>query len=482
MIKCEKPTIILNPHIKDIILKNKNYTLNGQTHWLSPHNISYWYDSFPYSKFSPKRLHIGQKSKMVDNVYQWVYDEDTCQYDIDNAFVFDITNGEPIPIYMVVGCGKCVICTEKKANEWATRAMCEAQTSTSHPYFITLTYNELNLPSDGVQKKHVQNFIKRFRINVERYTGISTNIRYYACSEYGSNYHRPHYHLLLYNLPLLQPNHVQDLVQKSWSYAISYETSQQLPSDVDKYGNPIYKYHDDDSNRWRKLLGYTHTKLANDGSTRYCMKYMHKENVIPDGNNKNFFLSSRRNGGLGSRWLNEHIEEYRDNYNYINVEFCDLWSGKNFTGILPRYFKDKIYPTIARLVPKEIRDKFKLWNYLSNVANSLIHFDYTPSPYVIANYPHLPYIRTSARNLDKYVDNNDYDNSTRKLYSRIDNLEQELLQFHYDIQLVDKLRALGRKRERYITDYIATIPQATTNVRAYNIRRRRRLAKINEIF
>lgn len=489
---CEHPVIIRNPHLKDIILKNKNYTLKGKEYWLDNHIVSKYYDDFPYSLFSPKKL------KLTDE-------------ELNSSFTFDMSNGEPIPLFYKVGCGKCVICREKKADEWACRAMCESQTSLSHPYFVTLTYNDLSIPTEGVVKKHVQNFLKRLRINVERYCNFKTNIRYYACAEYGKKFGRGHYHLLLFNLPLLMPHHVQNLVQKSWSYMVSESAADSLPVKLDKYGNPVYKYYDNDSKRWRKLLGYTHTKLANDGSTRYCMKYMRKDAVIPKGKNDVFFLSSRR-GGLGSQWLEEHTEEFRTNYNFINIEFCDIWSGKQFTGVMPMYFKNKLYPTAASIIPKKIRDNFKLWNYLSNIAHSMIQYHYEPNPLVINNYPHLPYhkarLHVSNELIEKlstytykkiydekaqqfyivesfskqYTRNKDLDIITRSLFARIHDLEHELLQFHYDKQLIDDTISIKRKRERYITDYIATKPQVTTDFRAWSIRRRRRIASYREVF
>lgn len=65
--------------------------------------------------------------------------------------------------------------------------------------FITLTYDAENLPPDGgLRKKHVQNFLKRFRKKIS-----PRKIKYYYCGEYGDKNNRPHYHLLIfgYNFP-----------------------------------------------------------------------------------------------------------------------------------------------------------------------------------------------------------------------------------------------------------------------------------------
>lgn len=60
--------------------------------------------------------------------------------------------------------------------------------------FITLTYNDANLPSDGsVKIQHFQRFMKRLRKSLE-----PKQIRFFACGEYGDSFNRPHYHALLF--------------------------------------------------------------------------------------------------------------------------------------------------------------------------------------------------------------------------------------------------------------------------------------------
>jgi hypothetical protein len=64
-----------------------------------------------------------------------------------------------------------------------------------HNAFITLTYNDENLPVDhSIHKEELQKFFKRLRKN----TGVK--IRYFACGEYGSKKKtfRPHYHAVIF--------------------------------------------------------------------------------------------------------------------------------------------------------------------------------------------------------------------------------------------------------------------------------------------
>ncbi|AXH77214.1 MAG: replication initiator protein [Microviridae sp.] len=94
-------------------------------------------------------------------------------------------------------CGKCPECCKDYYTMWATRGSRElARWDTS--LFITLTYNEENLPDDNsLDKKHVQDFIKR--VKKEFHSSKANPIRQTYCGEYGSTTGRPHYHVILYN-------------------------------------------------------------------------------------------------------------------------------------------------------------------------------------------------------------------------------------------------------------------------------------------
>ncbi len=98
------------------------------------------------------------------------------------------SNGQKIDI----ACGQCIGCRLDKSREWAIRCVHEAQMNEDN-CFITLTYNEKNLPHDGsLDKTHFQKFMKKLRKTTDN------KIRYYHCGEYGENLQRPHYHACLF--------------------------------------------------------------------------------------------------------------------------------------------------------------------------------------------------------------------------------------------------------------------------------------------
>lgn len=90
-------------------------------------------------------------------------------------------------------CGQCIGCRLERSRQWAVRCMHEASLHDENS-FITLTYADEHLPSDGsLQKKDFQDFMKRLRW---RYRDRS--IRYFQCGEYGEQLARPHYHACLF--------------------------------------------------------------------------------------------------------------------------------------------------------------------------------------------------------------------------------------------------------------------------------------------
>lgn len=94
-----------------------------------------------------------------------------------------------------IPCGRCIGCRLEYSRQWAIRCVHEAQLHERNS-FITLTYNDENLPKDGsLNKKHFQDFMKRLRKELDK-KGIK--IRYYHCGEYGEMLMRPHYHAIIF--------------------------------------------------------------------------------------------------------------------------------------------------------------------------------------------------------------------------------------------------------------------------------------------
>jgi len=90
-------------------------------------------------------------------------------------------------------CGQCVGCRLERSRQWAIRCMHEAQCHKENS-FITLTYNNENLPADkSLCLRDFQLFMKKLR----KKRGF---VRFYHCGEYGPTLGRPHYHACIFGL------------------------------------------------------------------------------------------------------------------------------------------------------------------------------------------------------------------------------------------------------------------------------------------
>ena len=87
-----------------------------------------------------------------------------------------------VDLPVLVPCGQCCGCRLERSRQWAIRCTHEASLHENN-CFITLTFNDDNLPSDkSLDVRHFQLFMKRLRKQ------FGSNIRYYHCGEYGENF------------------------------------------------------------------------------------------------------------------------------------------------------------------------------------------------------------------------------------------------------------------------------------------------------
>ncbi|UDN67761.1 replication initiator protein [robinz microvirus RP_110] len=124
-------------------------------------------------------------------------------------------------------CGRCVGCRLERSRQWAVRCMHEKKMH-DRSAFVTLTYDEQHVPYGGtLVRRQLQLFMKRLRKKLGR------GIRFYACGEYGDEFGRPHYHLLLFNVDFPdgvlcghgkrgEPLYRSDLLYELWPYGTNY--------------------------------------------------------------------------------------------------------------------------------------------------------------------------------------------------------------------------------------------------------------------
>lgn len=225
--------------------------------------------------------------------------------------------------YLEIPCGKCIGCRLKYSQEWAVRCLLEAEQYNSN-YFITLTYE--NSPG-SLSKRDLQLFLKRLRKFYKTNYNHSC-IRYLAAGEYGETTHRPHYHLILFNLPIpdLDP--------------IAYNS---------KEGTYLFKS-DTISKIWNQgfvSIGELNFKTAA-YTARYCMKKVNNNDkgALLLGLEPEFIVMSRRPGIAESAYQkNKNVYYTSDEIIYKNGEkVCSIKP--------PRYFDNFFSDENAELFEK----------------------------------------------------------------------------------------------------------------------------------
>lgn len=109
-------------------------------------------------------------------------------------------------IIPVVPCGQCLNCRLNRRDKWVTRCLLESLSATSGQFW-TLTFSDEHLPKLEEQgpKLLVRKFLHALR-QKERRAANPHKIRCFGALEYGELTHRPHLHLLIWNLfSSLQP-------------------------------------------------------------------------------------------------------------------------------------------------------------------------------------------------------------------------------------------------------------------------------------
>ena len=204
----------------------------------------------------------------------------------------------------IFGCRKCYSCRKQKRKEWITRLKWENE-FWPFSYFITLTYNDQNLPKHGVDKRHVQLFLKRLKKRIK--------FKYFLVSEYGGRTFRPHYHALIFTTSKI------DMVL------------------IDKHNGFYSKFI---TNLWR--LGFTNIGTVTNESIAYVAGYTTKKlkyqnDYITQIEKLPTFLFCSKRPPLGEEYFIRNLDYFKNNVNEIPACF-----------IKEKYFNDMELETIKR--------------------------------------------------------------------------------------------------------------------------------------
>lgn len=188
-------------------------------------------------------------------------------------------------------CGQCIGCRISRARDWTLRCVHEAELHERN-CFVTLTYDQANLPSDqSLNVAHWQRFAKRLRKNVGPF-------RYFHCGEYGETSLRPHYHAAIFGLDFKDDRQVirskphplwrSPTLTKTWGMghcsvgALTYESAAYVARYVMK-----------------KVTG----SRAKEHYTRVDTETGEVHQVKPE------YVTMSRRPGLGADWLSAYAED-----------------------------------------------------------------------------------------------------------------------------------------------------------------------------
>lgn len=197
-------------------------------------------------------------------------------------------------------CGKCDACLANYARDWAVRAMLEASYYQGSSWFVTLTYKDSEIPRNKKEaRRDIQLFFKRLK-------KVFPGARYFGCFEKGEHTHRPHFHLILFNV---SPNDLLIVGKRRRGYLWKCPTLFSL---------------------WGK--GLIDIGTCTFESCGYVARYVMKKRKVKDSD-EFIFMSTKP--GLGYRYFMDHIDTIAE-YGKIYFDF-----GSFSEAPLPRYF-DKL--------------------------------------------------------------------------------------------------------------------------------------------
>lgn len=343
---------------------------------------------------------------------------------------------------VVVPCGKCELCRSDRRNDWSIRLAIHLMSCDYMPMFITLTYDDCNLPYmcedwftkavlpfscndfDETQEmqKHwsaivptlyredVSKFLKAYK---RKYHLTNDLFQYFGCGEYGDRFGRPHYHLLFFG---------------------DYE---------------LFKlYHDDSSIAEERLSrvwnkGRVHVGIAGYDGIHYVTKYCLKEQLddLHPLARPPFTIASN---GLGTNYINSpNGKKLRNRLEYIsrnhdeiigNCPWYDFNDRQSLVDALT-YF-DKVLPRFE-LILDDGRKVFMPRALRRKLVGQFEYFK--DSPYWLQNH-----LRILLDSHDYYKAHGVYDQNHKKPYSyecclnRVDKIRKRLLERMYNLKQFEK--------------------------------------------
>ena len=385
--------------------------------------------------------------------------------------------------YMLVSCGKCKNCLQRKANEKSSRIIDELEyyrfdklddiskkemsfksrinsfqvVTLNYQYqviFTTLTYNKYTISSNySLCKDDIIKFKKRLRRRLETYyknelkelastdkkyseiykdkllkkqyiNSKMRRIKFVDVGEYGENYHRPHYHILVFGLSPILRNF--KLISDCWRLGKSQSESIRSSERATKYILKITKYITKSLYKSHKFYDKNIEILKNNTEPCYLQfsRSFGKRYALEHAESLYFHLC--RHKYIARNTLNAHVpaellhfreplpRQYCIWIQHFDCKYADIFDKrkdafkKSFNSEIKKYSK-QFNAELPRFLNNSEDDFYDIYNY-KKVYNALqrinnFKFDDFKKRYVLNN---------SNRSLSKLISdmsmsNSDYD-------------------------------------------------------------------------
>lgn len=300
----------------------------------------------------------GNKARAFESIKQDLYK--TQISDCDHPQTIWITSADTGTKYPIQAtCGECYHCRETKQNEWVTRMWHETKLNSRFCYFVTVTYKPQFKFADIPERlldafwhyddynetkhkcwspcllriEHLQFFIRNLRNDLAA-SGRSRSFTYYACGEYGHEYGRPHFHMIVWSQ---DPITSYDIT-KAWSIRRGKKFMSQ---------DPIGRIEIDDLNQNGTILKDKIIKIdGNSYSPSNAFKYVAKYVGKVESYNKRrimYFIESMQSK-FNIRFFNERcLKYYIPNFCEYVSKHCDepYFAAKTFNKVKDLFLMSK---------------------------------------------------------------------------------------------------------------------------------------------
>ncbi len=296
-------------------------------------------------------------------------------------YTFDARRGF-VDQYVDVPCGKCIGCRLERSRQWAVRGIHELKYH-DNACFITLTYNDENLPENGtLVPEHLTLFWKRLRKEI-----APIKIKYIACGEYGDNLGRPHYHAIIYGYDFPDREPLR-LTQSGFQSYESAQLSRLWPYGFSNIGGVTFE-------SIAYVARYCLKKVNGDGALEHYGSFVDDSGAVCFTKYPEFARYSR---GIGENWCKDFADDILRSGNRVLVN-------DHLVGI-PRYYKKKI-DELSDLDQRRLHKNSLRARKIMTVAQER---DPRPLPDVLATAEEIKHIQLQRlpRPLDETLQNSSY--------------------------------------------------------------------------